>query len=63
VHVIREAGGVSRIEMATMMRNYRWDWAHLVPALREAGFARAESHRFRNIHGSTYSLNLAYCEG
>lgn len=56
---IRQEGSSERIESMTMARNYLWDWAHVIPVLEEAGFARFESHRFVNVHGNGYSMNLA----
>jgi len=59
VYQVREPGRGTREERTTMPRNYRWDWNHIVPVLEAAGFDQVESHRFVNVHGHTYSMNLA----
>lgn len=59
VYRIREGCGGPRVEKMTMPKNYQWDWNHVVPVLEAAGFDRVESHRFVNVHGRTYSMNLA----
>lgn len=51
--------GVERVETMSMPRNYLWDWNHIVPALEAAGFTTVESHQFVNVHGNTFSMNLA----
>lgn len=56
---IRQPDGDTRVERTTMPKNYHWDWNHIVPVLEETGFDRVDSHRFINVHGRTYSLNLA----
>lgn len=58
-YTVREAGSPERIETMSMARNYLWDWAHIVPVLEEAGFGRVESHKLVNVHGNSYSMNLA----
>ncbi len=56
---IREEGSGDRVESMSMARNYLWDWSHIVPVLEGAGFVHIESHRFINVHGNDYSMNLA----
>lgn len=59
VYRVSDDGRPAREESVTVTRNYRWDWTHVTPVLRAAGFADVESHRFVNVHGNTYALNLA----
>ena len=56
---IRESGTPERFESMTMARNYFWDWDHVVPLLKEAGFDQVESYQFVNVYGNLYSMNLA----
>ena len=58
-YAIRQDGRPERTASMTMGRSYAWDWDSVLPVLREAGFDRFESHRFVNVHGRSYAMNLA----
>ncbi|MFH2007025.1 MAG: class I SAM-dependent methyltransferase [bacterium] len=59
-YVIREGEAPVRRESLTLKRCYRWDWSQIVPVLRRVGFTEVESHRFVNVYGRFYAMNLAF---
>ena len=56
---IRSDASTESGQSMTMPKNYYWDWSHIVPVLEQAGFTDLESHHFVNVHGNTFSMNLA----
>lgn len=58
-YTVREPGSPERLEMMSMARNYLWDWTHIVPLLDEVGFQHVECHQLVNVHGNSYTMNLA----
>lgn len=62
-YTIRQDGQPERSEVVTMAKSYLWDWDAVVPVLREAGFQDVRCHRFTNVHGRTYAMNLATTVG
>jgi len=59
---IRKEDGTEATESMIMPRNYHWDWNHMTPLLSKAGFGRVESHEFTNVHGNSFTMNLAIRE-
>lgn len=62
-YTIRRDGQPDRHERGTLRKSYCWDWDSWLPVLREAGFARFESHRFDNVQGHWFAMNLASVPG
>jgi SAM-dependent methyltransferase len=56
---IRPDGRPAERETVTLGRSYLWDWDRVLPVLREAGFDAVRCHQCVNVHGRTFTMNLA----